>query len=52
MAQLALVRMSLTASFWLPAAWKKGCMYPVWICIALRKNEFINTYDIPVRGKR
>jgi len=27
-------------------------IYPIWICIASRKNEFINTYDIPLKGKK
>jgi hypothetical protein len=31
---------------------EKGCMYLIWICIILRKNGFINTYDIPVWGTR
>jgi hypothetical protein len=27
-------------------------LYLIWICIISRKNEFINTCDIPVKGKK
>jgi len=27
-------------------------LYLIWICITSRKNEFINTRDIPVKGKK